>query len=190
MWLHHTRIEVQSPCAWRVQRTVGVALQPSKNSVPSTVLCTGMAQRIGLASWYQDRKRGSPPTLVRPVAVCSRARAGVPSQRRALGARAEAHRSVPRRRQPELRVRARQAPPSGCPVRRPAHPLGSLRDAGTGPYPRPSFVGACQRRPAPIDAPGWSRLYPDHACSSTWPASFGPPRCCAATARPLRKRPP
>jgi hypothetical protein len=60
MWLHQTRIEVPSPCTWRLQSTVGVILcDLEMMSYPHTVLLKRLAERMSLASEYRARGRGS-----------------------------------------------------------------------------------------------------------------------------------
>ena len=125
-WLHHTRLEVQSPPSWRLQRTMGVILGDLEiMGCPRTVLFNGLAEEFERASAYQARGRGSTRDLVRAGAARSGARAGVQATRRAQGDRAEAYLGVQRRSQTGLTARSRQAHPSGGPVRRQAHPCGS-----------------------------------------------------------------
>jgi hypothetical protein len=125
-WLHHTRLEVLSPPAWRVQRSRGVMLCALEILLgPHAVLFIRLAERRALASEGRARGRGRPRTPCATLTVSQAAKAGVHSPGQAQGDQASADRRVHSRRRTDRRARALQAYPPRWPVRRQAHPLGS-----------------------------------------------------------------
>jgi hypothetical protein len=107
---------------------------------PHTVLCKDQAQRVALASERQARVRGSPRQPLTTIAAFDRSESGCPINAQGSGDR---DRYAPgRSRTPWIQpCRARLAGASpGCPVRRQAHPLPSMRVGRTDPYRTPRGV--------------------------------------------------
>jgi hypothetical protein len=87
-WLHHTRMEVPSPRAWRVQSTVGVILGDLEIMLcPPTVLLQRPAARVGLARECQARGRGSTRTPCASKRRMWRSQSGGPITRQGSGRR-------------------------------------------------------------------------------------------------------
>jgi hypothetical protein len=127
-WLHHTRMEVQSPCAWRLHsRLAGSLCERESMPCPHTVLRKSLAASHDLASSCRARGRGSTRNRRRPSPSggeperLSNQGEGLREQRPMHAA------SVQRRR----RVGTSSVLDAGsslwCRVRRRAQPLCSLR---------------------------------------------------------------
>jgi hypothetical protein len=121
---HHTRLEVPSPPAWRVQSPRGGQLGDLESMLcPQAVLCTGVAACRALAREGPARGRGRTRFLWRANAAGAGARAGVQAKVRARGSRASVCQSGQRRRPLRLRAHCPPAPPLAWPGRPQAHPL-------------------------------------------------------------------
>ena len=128
MWLHHTRMEVQSPCAWRLQsRMAGSLCDLEMTPCPHAVLCKSLVE-----SCYSPVSAGLGGGAAH-VTACDHRRlvgsqSGCPIKAKGSGIRVL---GTPWRSQTQSRwictACFRQAHPLMGPVRRRAHPLCSLR---------------------------------------------------------------
>ena len=188
--LHHTRLEVLSPCTWRLQRNGRRVLYDLEtDQSPHTVLRTGgclrlmrpcgsgsgAGQHTGTGGTYRpmdrDRSRSTRPiqgTGLRAHGLCTLWRS-----RRTTRTKAEGSRQAPPRDVQCGAGRARR----------------SLLPGEMSAYRTPEDVCAWHTPPEPVAGRERSTLCPVQVFSPIWSGIVGRPDGPAATARRLRKTP-
>jgi hypothetical protein len=163
-------------------------LRPRNRSVPYTILCKGVAERVPFASEVQARGRGSTRHPDATIAAGSGARAGVQSKPRAPGARPMRSYAFTDAVRPSSPSALRRLTPcaaseaSGSPARL---TIGEE----TGASQTPCGVATCQRPRQPAYEPEPLRPCLCHTFSLYGRDASGPPDWRVTTARPLRKTP-
>ena len=142
-----------------------------------------------LSSSVQARGRSSTREPVTTLAVCTGAGVGVSSNVWLRESDLHAHRRSTTQALIHDRALHVSGSSHGCPVRRHAHRLPSLRRARIFSYQRRPFAVTCNRQPALIDERRWSMPCLCHVFSPIWPGISGRRDSPAGIRQPLRKTP-